>query len=193
MLLTQSAPGALTPVPMQELTAHLRLAHGFADDGAEDGLLELYLRNATAFIERRLNCALIRRGYELRVAHWDRYGCLTLPVGPVTEIDSIRFERPGIVTSLETGEWIVKPGEQRQRVCGAGHDALRAIPHGAMAVLTFQAGYGESWNDVPDDLRQAVLLMAAHYFEHRGEDKTPNMTVPPAVQAILTPRQPARL
>ncbi len=193
MLLTQSAPGALNPVPLRELAAHLRLSHGFPDDGAEDGLLELYLRNAAAFIERRLSCAMIRRGYELRVASWDRYGYLTLPIGPVSEIDTMNFERPGVVTPLAPADWCLKPGETRQKVTGADHTALRAIPHGALAVLTFSAGYGDTWNDVPDDLRQAVLMMAAHYYDNRGSDSNAANGIPPDVRAILTQRHPVRL
>ncbi|MEO1494290.1 MAG: head-tail connector protein [Pseudomonadota bacterium] len=193
MLLTQSTPGTTNPVPLREFAEHLRLAHGFEDDTAQDALLEVYLRSATTVIERRLSCALIRRTYELRVAHWDRYGYLTLPVGPVSEIASIRFERPGMVTSLAPEEWYVKPGETRQKLTGPKNTALRDIPHGALAVLTFEAGYGETWNDVPDDLRQAVMVMAAHNYEHRGNDATITTTIPPAVRAILTPRQPTRL
>ncbi len=193
MLLTQQAPGALSPVPLQEMAAHLRLAHGFSDDGAEDALLELYLRNATATVETRLARALIHRGYVLKIAHWNRDGHLTLPVGPVAQIDSIQFERPGSVITMAPEEWTLIPGESRQKLTGPHGCELRQIPHGALAVLTFSAGYGESWNDVPDDLRQAVLLLASHYYEHRTDDVGAAGGIPQGVRSILTPHQPMRL
>jgi uncharacterized phiE125 gp8 family phage protein len=192
MLLTEVAPATLNPVPLRELSLHLRLSHGFADDGAEDALLELYLRNATAAIETRLSRALIRRTYVLQVASWDRNGHLTLPIGPVGHVDTIRFIRPGSTIDLTPEEWMLHPGESRQRLTGSGSCALRALPHGALAELGFSAGYGSSWNAVPDDLRQAVLLLAAHYYEHRSAEE-PGSGFPHAVRVILEPHRPVRL
>lgn len=192
MYLTEVAPATFNPVPVKELSLHLRLAHGFADDGAEDALLELYLRNATAAIETRLSRALVRRAYVLQVASWDRNGHLTLPVGPVAHIDTIRFIQPDANIDLTPDEWILKPGECRQRLVGSGGGALRALPQGALAELGFQAGYGTSWNSVPDDLRQAVLLLAAHYYEYRTAED-PGNGFPHAVRVILEPHRPVRL
>ena len=74
MIVTETSPAAVNPVPLDEFAAHLRLAQGFADDAAEDGLLELYLRNATSVVEARVGKALIRRGFKLQVTAWSRDG-----------------------------------------------------------------------------------------------------------------------
>jgi uncharacterized phiE125 gp8 family phage protein len=193
MLLTETAPAAVNPIPLREMAAHLRMASGFSDDGSEDSLLELYLRNATAVIERRTSKALITRSYLLQAACWNRAGHLRLPIGPVTSIESFEFIRTGSTVTLAPEEWVVEPGLGQQRVTGPGGAALRAIPHGALANLTLTAGFGQTWNTVPDDLRQAVLLLATHYYENRAGELEADAGMPFGVASILSRYQPVRI
>lgn len=193
MLLTETAPAAANPVPLREMAAHLRLASGFSDDGSEDSLLELYLRNATAVIERRTAKALISRSYVLQVVCWNRSGHLRLPLGPVSSIESIELIRPGSTIALTSDEWVLEPGLSRQRLTGPGGGALRPLPHGGLASLTLTAGFGPSWNEVPDDLRQAVLLLATHYYENRSGDLGLDNGLPFGIGPILERYQPMRL
>ncbi len=193
MLLTETAPAGVNPVPLREMAAHLRLASGFSDDGSEDALLELYLRNATAVIERRAAKALIARSYLLKVACWNRSGHLRLPIGPVSSIDTFEMIRPGSTVALDPAEWELEPGLGQQRVTGPGGAALRAIPHGALAHLTLTVGFGATWNDVPDDLRQAVLLLATHYYENRAGDLELDAGLPHGVAALVARYQPVRI
>lgn len=191
MLLKEAAPAG--PVPSDDVAAHLRLSFGFADDGAEDALIAVYLRAAVAAVEMRTGQALLARGFVLQVTGWDRRGRLTLPVGPVAAIDAIRFVWPDRSADLAPGEWALEPGTTRQRLGGAGGGALRAVPAGAVAELEFTAGHGAGWDDVPGDLRQAVLLLAAHYYENRQGDLPERGGLPPAVEALLAPHRPVRL
>ena len=193
MILTETSPAAVNPVPLDEFAAHLRLAQGFADDSAEDGLLELYLRNATSVVEARVCKALIRREFKLQVTAWNRDGLLVLPVGPVAAIGSLSFIRGAETIALTADSWSLEIATSRQRVTGPGGGALPAIPDGHLAELVFDAGFGESWNDVPGDLSQAVMLLAAHYFENRTGDAEPGQGIPVAVQALLETQQPVRL
>lgn len=193
MLLKEISPSALNPVPLRELGAHLRLAHGFLDDRSEDGLLELYLRNATAVIERRTNQALVSRPYMLQAGCWDRHGHFSMPIGPVTEIDSIRYVSPGSTITLDPEDWVLEPGTVRQRLTGSGGGPLWPLPKGAVAEMNFSAGYGLSWNDVPDDLRQAVLMLAAHYYENRFGEVEVDGGLPFGVVSIVEQHRPVRI
>lgn len=191
MILTESAPAAVTPVTLSEFSAHLRLAHGFPDDGAEDAQLELYLRNAAAAVEARTGCALIRRGFVLRLGGWSREGHVILPVGPVETVASIRFVRGAETTDLSAGSWFLQPGTTRQRLTGAAGGPLPVIPDGYLAEIGFDAGFGPAAGDVPGDLRQAVLLLAADYYERRHDGDGPAM--PMAVRGLLGPWRPVRV
>jgi uncharacterized phiE125 gp8 family phage protein len=193
MILTETSPAPVNAVPLDEFAAHLRLAQGFADDTAEDALLELYLRNATAVVEARIAKALARREFRLQVSAWGRDGGLVLPVGPVAAITSASFVRGADVIALPVEGWSVEAGTGRQRVTGPGGGALPQIPEGHVAELTFDAGFGASWTEVPGELRQAVMLLAAHFFENRYAEVEREWGVPVAVQALLESQRLVRL
>lgn len=193
MLLNEVSPPNLNPVPIRELAAQLRLAQGFSDDGSEDALLELYLRNATAVVERCTNGALIERQYTYRTARWNRNGHLHLPVGPVAAIDTFQIIQSGSTTDLTSDQWILEPATRRQRITGTGCGSLPTLPAGAVAELTFTAGYGPSWNELPDDLRHAVLMLAAHYYENRDGEIEADNGLPFGLTAILERHSAVRL
>jgi uncharacterized phiE125 gp8 family phage protein len=193
MILTESSPATVTPVSLDEFKAHLRLAQGFASDAAEDALLDRYLRNATSVIEARTSRALIRRGFKLQVAGWNRDGHLVLPVGPVALIESLSFVLGAERIGLPATSWSLEPGSSRQLLTGPGGGALAAVPEGYLAELVFAAGFGDTPGDMPGDLSQAVMLQAAHYYENRYGEAVSGQGIPAAVQALLETRRVFRL
>ena len=76
---------------------------------------------------------------------------------------------------------------------GPGGGALRPVPHGALAELEFAAGHAADWAAVPGDLHQAVLMLAAHYYENRHGELGEEAALPAAVGAILAPHHLVRL
>ena len=193
MILTETSPAAVNPVPVDDVAAHLGMAQGLAGDSGAWGVLGRESRNATSVVEARVCKALIRREFKLQVTAWNRDGLLVLPVGPVAAITSISFIKGATTIAVAAGAWSLALGGSRQRLTGASGGALPAIPQGHLAELIFDAGFGPSWNDVPGDLTQAVMLLAAHYFENRTGDSEPGRGIPVAVQALLETQQPVRL
>ena len=61
----------------------------------------------------------------------------------------------------------------------------------AAIIAEFEAGYGSSPEDVPMQLRQAVLLLLAQHYEHRDDALT--RPVPMLVDALLMPYRTVRL
>lgn len=191
MILKELTPPPGDPVSMAELAAHLRLNYGFADTGVEDALLQLYLRNATAAIEARLGQALVRRSFIVETDCWDRKGRIVLPIGPVVEVISLTLLRGDVATSMSTGGLMVSSGASRQILSGLGSTALPTIPTGGIARITFDAGHGIDPDGVPGNLRQAVLILAAHLYEHRlgGEDDA----MPGSVATLIQQHRAVRL
>ncbi|MGF1500814.1 MAG: hypothetical protein ACFBSD_03280 [Paracoccaceae bacterium] len=188
MFLTETAPAPEGPVPLARFREHLRLAEGFAEDSAEDALLTHFLATATAEVERRTGQALVARGFLLRVAAWDRTGCLTLPVGPVATIESLSFTGSGDPLDQSTDGLCLAPGTTGQRLSAAG--GLPPIPAGRVAELRFTAGYGAA-SAVPADLGYAVLLLAARHFSDRDAEAKPGLPAP--VAALLDPHRRVRI
>lgn len=53
------------------------------------------------------------------------------------------------------------------------------------AVVYFEAGYGADWASIPADLAQAVLLLAAHYYEYRNETSLSDGCMPFGVSSLI--------
>ncbi|MEM9762212.1 MAG: hypothetical protein AAF968_06850 [Pseudomonadota bacterium] len=192
MILSETGAGPVPVPPLADFKEHLRLAHGFADDGAEDVVLTRYLAAAVAVVERRVARALVRRSFTLSVARLERDGCLVLPIGPVTAVTSASLEGGGAPVSLDVSGWSVTPCGTRQRVT-AGGGALPAIPAGRSMVLSFEAGLATDWTGVPAELAQAVMMLAADFHARRGTERDSAAGLPQAVIALTQAWRPGRL
>lgn len=185
MLLTEltGVPGAALPV--EPLREHLRLGTGFADDTLQNGLIESYLRAAMSAIEGRIGKILIARDFLWSVSQWrDDYG-QALPVAPISSLNSLTMiDRSGLPVVIDPGRYGLQPDTHRPKIVPLG-TSLAAIPTGGTAEIAFTAGFGTVWADVPADLAQAVLLLAAHYYEHRHEAAASRAAMPFGVMALI--------
>ncbi|MEM9960677.1 MAG: head-tail connector protein [Pseudomonadota bacterium] len=192
MILTDTAPDTVATLPLDELSSHLRLAHGFADASGEDDVLERSLRAATRTIETQLGQAMIQRRFELKLSAWNRDGHAILPIGPVETLVSFALVGSGEPVAVTETAWVLQVGTARQKLTGPGGGALPTIPSGYHAQIAFDAGHGTLWAEVPQDLRHAVMMLAAHFYETRaGEEGVP--AIPQAVEALIAHHRPVRL
>lgn len=146
------------PVTLDQARAHLRL-----DAHDEDDLLNAFLVAARAALEGRTRRAFITQSWRLILDAWPK-GAVFPPIAPVSAVTAVTMndaEGPRILaaTDYETvlGERprllpsIVWPAPTR-RIGGIHIDMV--------------AGYGAA-GAVPEPLRLAILLLTAHWFEHR--------------------------
>ena len=170
MLRREEATVAADRLPVENLRRHLRLASGFrdVDDEAETTALAGFLRAAIASVEARTGKVLLQRRFVMRLDDWrDRMG-QALPLAPVVSVEGIRIvDAQGRETGLPDTAWDLLPDNHRPVVRPAGL-MLPHVPRLGSVVIRFTAGFGESWQDVPADLAQAVILLAAQFYEDRG-------------------------
>ncbi len=192
MMLTEltAVPGAALPVAA--LKDHLRLGSGFALPAGQDGLLESYLRAAMATIEGRIAKALIARDFQWVIEDW-RGAEQALPIAPVSALQSLTLvAADGTPTVIAPTLVRLVTDLHRPRIAGVG-TALPAIPTGGRAEIAFTAGFGAVWADLPADLQQAVLLLAAEYYEHRHDDGTAAPGLPFGVVTLIERWRPVRV
>ena len=167
MLVEQSSVPA-TALPVAQFRDHLLLGRGFSSDGAQDAVLENYLRAAIAAIEARTGKVLVEKQYTWTLTAWREPARQALPLAPVSAVGAVRLvDRLGQTSLADAALWRLQPDDHRPALVAAG-TALPAIPAGGSAEIDFTAGYGPGWADVPADLGQAVMLLAAHYYENRS-------------------------
>ena len=183
MILTELTAVPDAALPLAAFREHLRLGRGFADDGAEDGLLQACLRAAMAAIEARISKVLMARMFLWRIADWREPDVQPLPVAPVSVLAELRLRgADGVAVVVDPARYALVEDALRPVLRATG-TALPMVPRGGRAEVEFTAGYAADWDGLPHDLRQAVLLLAAEYFENRREAGTGAM--PFGVMALI--------
>jgi uncharacterized phiE125 gp8 family phage protein len=184
MMLTEETPVPQAALPVEEMKDHLRMGSGFADDGLQDALIEAYLRAAMAAIEGRIGKMLYQRRFLWVLDCW-RDDEQALPVSPVAGIVSVTLvDAEGGETLVPATSYRLIPDLHRPRLVGKG-TALPTIPSQGLVKVVFDAGFGAAWTDVPVDLRQAVLLLAGEYYEHRHDDGAQGSGLPFGVVTLI--------
>jgi len=192
MMLVELGTVPSAALPITEFRNHLNLGGGFADDAAQDELLEAYLRSAISTIEMRIGKAIFRRAFSWTVTRWSECARVGLPVGPVALISSLKLvTADGGETLIDPARYVLVKDSQRPGIASTGA-TLPSIPSSGHAEIGFEAGYGPAWSDVPAALRHGVFLQASHFFECRtGNGK--QKEIPVGVMALIEGYRPMRL
>jgi len=193
MMLTEVTPVPQAAIPVAQFKEHLRLGTGFSDDGLQDVLLEGFLRAALATIEGRIGKALLERDFALRLEDWRDADRQALPLAPVSAITGVELIAPGgVETVIDPAGYRLLPDMQRPcLVAMAG--VLPTIPANGAVRVGFMAGFGPDWSDLPPDLSQAVLMLAAHYHEYRSETALGAGCMPFGVTTLIERYRTVRL
>lgn len=178
----EAVPDAALPVAA--FRAHLRLGTGFGEDSLQDGLLAGHLRAAIAVIEGRIGKVLIRRRLRLVLDTWRGADAQALPVAPVAALVEVALVNAGGArVALPAGSFRLVSDAHRPKLA-ARAGGLPAVPVSGAVEVLFDAGFGD-WAAVPADLVQAVMLLAAEFYEARIDDGTRGSGLPVGVQSLI--------
>ena len=190
MALVLTGGPATEPISVAEAKAHLRI-----DGTAEDILIASLILSARLHIEAALGLVLITQLWQLQLDAWPQGKAVVLPLNPVGTILSVRtIAADGTVTTLAPSATLLDPGPPPRVVrTAASWPQITAATNGI--AIGFVAGFGPRAVDVPAPIRQAMLLLAAHWYEHRDpiEIGEPDTAIPKAVSDLLRPYRRPRL
>ena len=167
-MLTEVTPVAEAALPIIPLREHLRMGTGFSDDNLQNGLLVACLRAALSLVEARTGKVLLNKSYRMTLTAWREAQRQPLPVAPVSSVDAVRVvDGMGQASVIGAAQYRFQPDMHRPVLLGTT-SALPVIANDGTAEVDFVAGYGRAWSNIPKDLGQAALLLAAHYYENRA-------------------------
>ena len=195
-MLTELEEAPVAPVSAADLADHLRMSTGLAPlDAGETAALEGHLRAAGAAVEGLTGRALIRRRYKWVVTRWREACREPLPIAPVVQVNSVTLvAEEGSWESVDAAKWRLVPDQFEPALAGAGSGFLPSIPTGGVAEVEILAGHGDAPEDLPHELRRAVLLLAAHYHEQRHAVGGARMDeIPHGVQPLIARWRKVRL
>lgn len=220
MATVQTSAPAVEPITLQDAKAHLRI-----DTPDEDTLLQSLILTSRLHIEVALGLALITqtwscffdrwptsqgmRGLPLQPAgvlvtvpdglakHYGLGDVVTLPLRPVKSVDAIRvYAEDGTFLTLPLAGFTCDLLSTTPRVI-RNQMTSTPVPGRRLNGLEFAVtcGFGPTPNDIPAPIRQALLLLVAHWYEHRDptEIGTPEARIPAAVSSLLANFLPVRL
>lgn len=190
MILNELSAVPPEAMPVAAFSEHLHLGSGFSNDGAQVSVLEAYLRAALAAIEARTGNALFQRRFSWVLYTWTNTDTQPLPIAPVQAVEQVRLiSVSGEEVQVDPARYHLQKDARQPRIVATGAN-LPQLPFDGSAEVVFEAGFGPAWDDIPPDLRQSVLMLAAHHYENRsgGDGK-----FPPGVLALLEPYRKFRL
>lgn len=192
-MLIEETGVAEADLPLEPFKAHLRMGSGFGTETVQEPVLASFLRAAIAAIEARTSKALISRLFTMTLQEWTDPQAQALPVGPVRQIVSVTVvAREGMETVIDPQRyWLVR--DMQAPLLKPSGSMLPFIPPQGSVEVVFEAGLGESWVAVPADLQQAVLMLAAHYYEYRHETRLGDGCMPFGVSSLIERYRPLRI
>lgn len=193
MMLVEETSVPLAVLPVAQFKAHLRLGSGFSEDSLQDGVLESFLRAAIAAVEARTGKVLIARSFLWTLDDWRNEQGQGLPVAPVNALSSVSLvDAAGDVAVVAPSAYRLVADSLTPELRPVG-GCLPSVPHNGQVEIRFDAGFGAAWEDIPADLRQAVFLLAAHYYEYRDETALSGGCMPFGVTSLIERYRPVRL
>lgn len=179
------------PVSLDEAKVYLRIDHS-----DEDALIASLITTSRLQVEAGLGLALIEQQWMVQADCWPLSGVVDLPLRPLQSVDEIRvLDGDGVPTILDSLTYAVDTNGDRPRV--ASRTGYWPLPGARLAGIEIDitAGFGTDAADVPEDLRQALLALLAHWYEHRGlvELGSQSPPIPSAVSQLLSPYKAVRI
>jgi uncharacterized phiE125 gp8 family phage protein len=191
MALVLTAAPAAEPISLAEAKAHLRI-----DVDDEDALISSLIVAARMFVERTLGLALISQGWSYFLDFWPRSTCVTLSISPVQAVGTVTLhDTDGGATVVDAEDYAVDALSSPARVVFKSAPPPVVTRELNAFEIAFTAGYGDEASDVPAPIRQALMLLVAHWFERREPVVlgAGAQEVPATVAGLLLPYRRVRL
>ena len=158
------SPPAIEPVSLAETKLWLR-----DSSASEDQLIAALITGARQTVEKLTRTVLITQGWRLVADEWPPGRVVDIPVAPLRVLDAIRlYDALNSAQTLDANGWSVHTGVLSSRILFA-----QTPPQPGRAIAGIEidvtAGYGDAPGDVPQPLRQAILLLVARAYENRGD------------------------
>lgn len=177
------------PVSLSEIKAHLHIS-----DEAHDDYLSALISVCTSHTEDWTNRKWMNQTVTWYVDKWDtvKDGHIELPVGKVTAINSVKYKNEaGTLTTWDSSEYETDLVSLPARLKVKPDYSWPSLESGTMNRVQIEmvVGYATA-SAVPKAVKQAIMLLGAHYFENREAVYAgggPVQGVPMTVDYLLHP------
>lgn len=188
--LSLAEPPAQLPASLAEAKAHLRVEN---DQTSDDAIIMGHLRAAVSLCEQVTGRALMTQTWVMGRDAWPeasarddrlwegiRVGAqlggsahvVDIPKPPLQAVIHVKtFDSADVETIWPASNYFVDTLSAPGRLSARTGHRFPVPGRAANGIeIRFAAGYGDDMSDVPEPLRQGILRLTAHVFEHRGDN-----------------------
>lgn len=169
------------PITLVEAKAHLRI-----DCDAEDAYITTLIKVARKHAELFQNRSYITQTLELRLDYFPQF-LIELPRPPSISVTSIKYiDSGGDTQTLDASKYTTDFNSYVARIVPAFNEIWPTTRRIIDAVtIEYEAGYGDA-ADVPETIKQAILLLIGVWYENREPiSESTVMEIPFTVSALL--------
>ncbi len=181
---------AAEPVSLAEAKAWMRID---ADD--EDDLVGALVTSARLIVESATRRLLMTQSWRLSLDGWPRGNVVRVPLAPFQSLAGLQiYDSAGAARPVAASSYTLDAAPDAARILFTAAPPAPGAAAGGIAIDVV-VGYGDRPRDVPAPLRQAILALAARWFEDRGDVASPlaREPLPASVAAMIAPWRRPRL
>lgn len=183
MILKRTVEPTSEPVSLTEAKAHMRV-----DIGDDDTLISSLIKAAREYVEDASHRALMTQTWRLSLDQWPSSDEILLPRPPLVSVTITYTGSDNTVNTLGGSVYALDTDSEPARVKLVHGENW---PSGTLATtspikITYIAGYASAAL-VPQQFKQAILLLAAHWYENRETTLSGSIIrdIPFSVQALI--------
>lgn len=183
---TLTTEPSIEPVSLYDARAHLRVTHN-----EEDEIISSLITAARFTVETITRRSLISQTWKLSLDGFPAGTVIKLPHTPVKLVNHVKFyDAEGNFQTLESSKyWLDSLSSPARIILKDGEsfpDSQLGRPNSVE--VTYQAGYGDTAEDVPAPIRHAIKLIVAHLYENPDIVSAGQLsTIPMSCDYLLAP------
>ena len=184
MSLILTTPPAAEPVSLAQAKLHLRV-----DSDDDDELISRLIVSGRKQTEAAAGVAMIAQGWSVFLDRWPGPQ-VKLPLHPVMAVEDVWvYGEDDVAAQVDAAHYFLD-GVSRPARLVLRSGRLWPVPgrRSNGVEIAFTAGFGTDAEDVPEPLRDAILRLVAHCYEHRGDER-----VALGAEPLLQPYREMRL
>jgi uncharacterized phiE125 gp8 family phage protein len=194
-IVLNSAPSE-EPVSLNEGKLHLRLDTSPPSDHPDDSLVTALIKTSRRWCEAFQNRAYVTQTWDLYLDQFPPESFIVIPKPPLQSLvaltykdsagtsQTVSFIDPSGTVLGETDDYIIDTTCEPGRLClKNGKSWPTALLEAKSIEIEFICGYGLA-EDVPDEVKTAMLLKLSDLYENRG-DAEPGARWEEAAKALL--------
>lgn len=161
---TETTAPTEEPVSLPELKAHSYVT--IADD---DSLLSAMITAARVYLSQLTSRAFVNATYTWVLTDWPSSGTFVVPVNPLQSVTSIKYyDSNGTQQTVTSTNYRVNTQVEPGRIEPiSGYSWPGTDDREYPVEVKFVAGYGSVAESTPMPIRQAIKMLAGHWYQNR--------------------------